>query len=87
MSAHVQRAASSVTGFGGRRAALDRCGKRVGLAGEDRDGSGDLGEAGMEVAAGDRWWGVSGEGLGDRVAGCHTRWPTAGYFTQASHWM
>lgn len=41
----------------------------MGLAGEGGDGGGDLGEGGVEVAAGDGGGGVAGEGLGDGVAG------------------
>lgn len=39
----------------------------MGLAGERGDG--DLGKAGVQVAAGERRWGVAGKGLGDGVAG------------------
>ena len=39
------------------------------FAGQVRDGGGDLGKGGVEVAAGDRRRGVAGEGLGDGVAG------------------
>lgn len=38
------------------------------LTGEGGNGGGDLGDGGMEVAAGDRWWGVAGEGLSNGVA-------------------
>lgn len=50
------------------RCGLAPTGPRVRLAGHGRDRCRDIGEAGMEVAAGHRRWRVSGERLSDRVA-------------------
>jgi hypothetical protein len=36
----------------------------MGFAGEDCDGGGDFGDAGVQVAPGDRWWCVKAWAMG-----------------------